>query len=63
MRRCPSPLLAKQVLAKNKQGGTQGSQSLWAQRARVVSMKLPSMEAATYVPVYMCTYYIHVYVL
>lgn len=43
----------------NKQWGAQGSQSLWAQSVRVASMKLPSMEADTYVPVYSFSTCVH----
>lgn len=45
MRRCPSPLLAKRVLAKNKQWGAQGSQGPWVQMVLVVFVQLPGTES------------------
>lgn len=45
MRRCPSPLLAKQVLAKKKQWGAQGSQRPWVQMVQVTSVQLPGTDS------------------
>lgn len=44
MRRCPSPLLAKQVLAKNKQWGAQGPQGPWVQMVQGASVQLPGKD-------------------